>query len=124
METMVFTRTLKDLTVSVVAMVLPESVALVGMRTNVRLVITNVLSMLIVSILTVHTVANASLVQCKNGTAESGRNSRCLNTRGDYDCECLPGYKGDGFTYRKMNKKAKSVPHAFARKVPMAMAKM
>ena len=38
--------------------------------------------------------------ECTNGTAECGKNSRCLKTR-DYDCECLPGYKGDGFTCRK-----------------------
>ena len=43
----------------------------------------------------------------KNGTAKSGKNSRCLNTRGDYDCECLPGYKGDGFTCRKNEQKGK-----------------
>ena len=61
-ETMVFARTLKDLTVAVVTMVLPESVALVETSTNARSVITDVQSMLIVPILTVHTTATASLV--------------------------------------------------------------
>ena len=32
--------------------------------------------------------------ECTNGAAKCGKNARCLNTRGDYDCECLPGYKG------------------------------
>ena len=59
---MVFNRTLKDLTVVVVTMVFPESVALVETSTNARSVITDVQSMLIVPILTVHTTATASLV--------------------------------------------------------------
>ena len=61
-ETMVFARTSRVLTAVVVTMVMPELVAPVEMLTNARLAITNVPSTLSVSIIMVHTAANASPV--------------------------------------------------------------
>ena len=35
--------------------------------------------------------------ECSNGTDTCHIKATCVNTDGSYDCECLPGYMGDGF---------------------------
>ena len=34
--------------------------------------------------------------ECLDGTC--GENAKCVNTEGNYTCECDPGFTGDGYS--------------------------
>ena len=36
--------------------------------------------------------------ECTLGLSNCSLSGGCLNTEGTYECYCLPGYEGDGFT--------------------------
>ena len=36
--------------------------------------------------------------ECAVSTDNCNDNARCINTMGSFECECLPGYTGDGVT--------------------------
>ena len=72
----------------------------VSILTNAKLVIMTVTRMLIAKIPTVALNVHANgfmgngmscvdINECTNGAAKCGKNTRCLNTRGDYDCESV-----------------------------------
>ena len=39
----------------------------------------------------------ADIDECSSGNNTCHVNATCSNTDGSYDCECLPGFMGDGF---------------------------
>ena len=46
--------------------------------------------------------------ECLNVTC-SGENSECVNTEGNYSCQCEPGFTGDGYNCTGLLFKAKTI---------------
>ena len=44
-----------------------------------------------------HLISYLDINECSTDTNLCHDNASCLNTDGGYDCECLPGFFGDGF---------------------------
>ena len=39
---------------------------------------------------------NVDIDECFNGTDNCSSSALCINTVGNYTCDCLPGFTGDG----------------------------
>lgn len=40
--------------------------------------------------------------ECETGLNECDEHADCVNTLGSYECNCLEGFRGDGFECRGM----------------------
>ena len=45
-----------------------------------------------------HSAIPTDIDECVLGTDNCDDNATCTNTMGSFECECLPGYTGDGVT--------------------------
>ena len=41
-------------------------------------------------------LVSTDINECVDGTGECQPNAMCVNTNGDYECNCLPGYTSEG----------------------------